>query len=560
MPQGKIQRVIFQPNTHQGIQNGVDQMVGAIRPTLGPNARVVVMDSITYGSKTPDFLDDGGSIARRIIALSDRDADVGAMFVREVLWRLQNEVGDGTATAAVLFHSVYTQGNRYLSAGGNAQLLKEHLTNGMQLILDELSRMTEPVRGKHQLAQVALSICFDEEISKLIGEIFDVVGEFGRVEIRGGRTRETQREYVEGMYWDWGVHSRDSLIGYAGLRADLENPAILISDLEIKEPTELFPAIAMAIEAKYPALLIVAESISAKVMSFLETNKKPERIQILAVKTPGWDKEQKAAALTDLAILTGGGPYIQAAGETLIRITPGHFGHARRAWVELANFGIVGGKGSPRELRRHLAMLRSSYQNNEGVIERDRLRERIGKLLGGSATLWIGGLTEREIQARTEVAEHTATSVRSAMMEGILPGGGVALLSCQPALVAKMKASTEMDERAAYQILAQAVAEPFRTIVTNAGYNSGEILARLSRAGLGYGFDVTTGHVVHMMRDGVTDPAHVEKSVVFAGVSSAALALTIDSIVHHARPEKAELPEPAKKKTFNPVPKGITEK
>jgi chaperonin GroEL len=518
------------------------------------------MDSMTFGSKTPEFLDDGASIARRIPALADRDADVGAMFLREVLWRLQNEVGDGSATAAVLFHSVYTQGIRYLSAGGNAQLLKEHLSNGLQLILDELSRMTETVSGNHQLAKVALSICYDEEISRFIGEIFDVVGEFGRVEIRGGRTRESEREYVEGMYWDWGVHSRDSLVGLPGLRADLENPAILISDLEIQEPAELFPAIAMAIEAKFPALLIVAESLSAKVTSFLETNKKPERIQVLAVKTPGWDKAQKAAALADLAVLTGGRPYIRETGETLIRITPGHFGHARRAWVELTNFGIVGAKGSPRELRRHLAMLRASYQNTEGVIERDRLRERIGKLLGGSATLWIGGLTQREIQARTELAERTATSVRSAMMEGILPGGGVALLSCQPALVNKMKASTELDERAAYQILVRAVTAPFRTIVTNAGYNAGEILARVSRAGPGYGFDVNTGQVVHMMRDSVADPAYVEKSTVYASISSAALALTIDTIVHQAKPEKADLPEPAKKKIFNPVPKGVVER
>jgi chaperonin GroEL len=194
------------------------------------------------------------------------------------------------------------------------------------------------------------------------------------------------------------------------------------------------------------------------------------------------------------------------------------------------------------------------------VIERDRLRERIGKLLGGSATLWVGGLTEREIQARTELAERTTVSVRSAMMEGVLPGGGVALLACQPALVRKMKASSKVDERAAYQILSRAVAEPFRTILTNAGYNPGEILTQVSQAGPGYGFDVNREQIVHMMRDGISDPAFVEISAVHAGISSAALALTIDTIVHQARPEKADLPEPAKKKTFNPVPKGVAER
>jgi chaperonin GroEL len=310
----------------------------------------------------------------------------------------------------------------------------------------------------------------------------------------------------------------------------------------------------MAIEARFPALLIVAESLSKKVIGFLETNKNPERIRVLAVKTPGWDKAQKAAALADLAVLTGGRPYIQAAGETLIHITPGHFGRARRAWVELHNFGIVGGKGSPRELRRHISVLRSCYGRTEGVIERDRLRERIGKLLGGSATLWVGGLTEREIQARTELAERTAAALRSAMMEGILPGGGVALLACQPALLRRMKSAVEIDERAAYKILARAVAEPFRTILTNAGYDAGTILARVSRAGPGYGFDVNQEQVVHMLRDGVSDPASVEKSAVHAGISSAALALTIDTIIHQAKPEKADLPQPAKEENFQPCP------
>jgi chaperonin GroEL len=295
-------------------------------------------------------------------------------------------------------------------------------------------------------------------------------------------------------------------------------------------------------------------------MSFLQTNKNPERIQVLAVKTPGWDKEQQADALVDLAVLTGGRPYIRAAGETLIRINPSHFGHARRAWVETMNFGIVGGKGDPRKLRQHIATLRSAYEKTEAVAQRDLLRQRIGKLLGGSATLWVGGITESEIQARTERAERTAKSVRSAMIEGILPGGGVALLACQPALLQRKRASTVDDERAAYEILSQAITEPFRAILTNAGYVPGEVLIKMELAGPGFGFDVNCGEVVHMLRDGVADPAYVVKSAVYAGISSAALALTVDTLIHPAKPERAALPEPARKKTYNTVPKGVEEK
>jgi chaperonin GroEL len=314
----------------------------------------------------------------------------------------------------------------------------------------------------------------------------------------------------------------------------------------------------MAIEA-VPIVLGDHQQLVREGDELFQTNKTPNESRCWRSR-PGWDAEQQADALADLAVLTGGRPYIRAAGETLIRISPGHFGRARRAWVETTNFGIVGGKGDPRELRQHIATLRSAYEKTEAVIQRDRLRERIGKLLGGSATLWVGGLTEREIQARTERAERTATAVRSAMMEGVLPGGGAALLACQPVLLRYMKASTQIDERAAYQILAQAVAEPFRAILTNAGYTPGEILAKVDLAGPGYGFDVNCGEVVHMLREGVNDPAYVTKSAVFAGISSAALALTVDTLVHPAKPERAELPEPAKKKTFSTVPKGIAEK
>ena len=548
MSNTRMQRVVFQPNAYRGMLHGVNQIVGAIRPTLGPRPRVVAMDSITFGCKTPDFLDDGGSIARRIIQLGDRDADVGAMFVREVLWRLQNEVGDGTATAAVLFQAVLKQGVRYLAAGGNATLLHKNLHKGLQVILDELNYMTIPVAGRKELARVAESICYDPDMAKLMGEIFDVVGEYGRVEIRSGRTRNLEREYVEGMYWDWGVHSGSMLNATHGKRVEMENAAILISDMEINDPAQLFPPIALAIEAKIPALLIIAEHLSEKVIGFLLSNTNPQKIVVTAVKTPGWDKEQKAAALSDLAVLTGGRPFIQVAGNTFLNIKLSDFGRVRRVWADAMNFGFVGGKGDARRLRQHIATLRAAFKRNDDLIARDHLRARIGKLLGGSATLWVGGITERDIEARRELAERTATAMRGAMQEGILPGGGVALLTCRPALERKLCETTDVDERAAYQILIQAVAEPFRAIMTNAGYDASEILAELSHSDPGYGFDLSTEKFVDMLQAGVADPAYVQKSAVYAAIASAALALTVDVMVHHARPEKAELPEPARKK------------
>lgn len=329
---------------------------------------------------------------------------------------------------------------------------------------------------------------------------------------------------------------------------ELENPAILISDLEINDPTQLFPPIALAIHSKIPTLMIIANHLSDKVIGFLMLNSKNEKIKIVAVKTPGWDKDQKSAALIDLSVLTGGRPFIAQAGENLNHVQLKDFGRARRAWADVTNFGLVGGRGNPKELRKHIATLRSSFAHCDDLIARNLLRDRIGKLMGGSATLWVGGITEQNAKDRAEVAERTSAAMRGAMMEGVMPGGGTALLACRSALKRKLKESVEVEERAAYQILLDAVCQPFSTILENAGYDSGYILGDLEIAGPGYGFDVNSGKIVNMVQSGVFDPANVQRAAIYAGIESAALALTVDVLVHHRNPEKAEIPQPVKLK------------
>ncbi|MBS1252142.1 MAG: 60 kDa chaperonin [Anaerolineales bacterium] len=537
----RTERVVFQPVTCRGMQRGINQIADAVRPTLGPLPRVVAIQRI-LDERMPEVLDNGGTIAKRIIQLPDRDEDMGAMFLRDVLWRLQDQVGDGTATAAVLFQAAYNEGVRYLAAGGNAMRLRTHLEAGMRLILDQLAEMSDQVEGKDKLAEVAESICYDSEMAKLLGEIFDIIGEYGRLEIRKGRSRGLEREYVEGMYWEQGILSREMLNDKAKQRTDLENAAVLITDLKIEEPRQLFPALELALRADIPALLIVAEGLSDQAIAFLLGNKQPDRFQAIAVKTPGWSKEEKAAALEDLAVLTGGRAFIGAAGDTLSQIKLDDFGQARRAWATHRTFGVVGGKGDPRELRRHIATLRGAFENSADPNAKEKLRERVGKLMGGSATLWIGGTTEPEMEAREELAKRTAAAIRVAMMEGVVPGGGVALLACRPALAQRRQQSTDPDERAAYGILMRAVEEPLRTIVDNAGLEPGKVVAEIEQAGRGHGFDVTSERVVGMTEAGIYDATAVQKSAVFAAISSAALALTIDVLVHHKQPERAPNP------------------
>ena len=543
MPRKFRPGVVFQPATYRGMQGGIDQLAKAIRPTLGPRPRVVAMDKVEYYETMPRLLDDGATIARLIRRLPDRDEDVGAMYLRDVLWRLQNEVGDGTATAAVLFQSVYHQGVHYLTSGGNARRLHTFLERGLRAVLDELTRMTVRLDGQEQLARVAETVCYDPPLAEMLGEVFEVVGEFGRVEIRAGRSRELEREYVEGMYWERGVLSRDMIADWEQVRTDLEEPAILISDLDIKDPRQLLPPIAMAIQAKYRSLLIMVGDMSESAIGLLLANKHPEKLRVVAVRTPGYGKEQQAWVLQDLAVLTGGRAFAQVAGDSFSRMRPEDFGHARRGWADLNTFGIVGGKGNPRQLRQHIVTLRNAYEQSDDPHTRDLLRQRIGKLLGGSATLWIGGNTELEINARKERAERAAAALRGAMLYGVLPGGGVALLNCRPVLQRMLAEASDPDERAAYRILMRALAEPLRTIVSNAGFDASEVMAQLKLAGPGYGFDVRREQVVDMLQAGIYDAAVVQKSVVYTAVASAAQALTVDVLVHRREPERASMPD-----------------
>ncbi len=543
-------RVIFQPKTYRGFQQGVNKLVNAIRPTLGPRPRIVAIDRI-LDNRLPELLDNGGLIAKRIIQLPHLAEDVGAMYLRDVLWRLHDQTGDGTATAALLFQVVYNEGVRYLTSGGNARHLHDYLQQGLGHILNQLTEMTVEVKGKKQLAQVAQAVCYDPSMADMIGEIFDIIGEYGRLEIREGRGRGLEREYVEGMYWERGLMSRQMTTDPSRFKAEFENAAILISDLEIKEPQQLFPALELALRANLKALLIVADKISDNAVGFLLANKKPDRFQAIAVNTPGYGPSERAAALEDLAILTGGKAFIQVAGDTFDRIKLEEFGQARRIWADQRNFGIISGKGDPRRLRQHIATLRAAYNGTEDMVRREQLLKRIGKLLGGSATLWVGAATELEIKERVELAKRTAAAMRAAIMEGILPGGGAALLACRPLLERKLNQSGNSDEKAAYRILLEAVAAPFRTIVTNAGFDDRDVLAEIKLAGGGptFGFDVLSEQATDMITAGIWDAAIVQKSAVYAAISSAALALTIDVMVHRTeQPEHATGRRPGKRK------------
>lgn len=539
---------VFQPVTYRAFQAGADRVVNAIRPTLGPLPRIVALQRL-LDNRGPELLDSGGVIAKRIIQLPDYRVDVGAMFVRDMLWRLQEQEGDGTATAAVLFQAAFNEGVRMVNAGLNARLLQSYLEEGIQVIIGELRRQTTPVAGPAALTQVAYTVCHDLELSELLGEIFDIIGGYGRLEIREGAGRTLQREYVEGIYWERGLFSRQMIADWTRVRSELEEAAIVFSDLHIHQPQELLPVLITAVQAGCRRLLLIADELSDSALSLLLANNKPDHMQILAVKTPGYGQEQQADFLKDAAVLCGGRPFLRSAGDRFTSIRPEDFGHARRVWADLRNFGVVGGRGEPRALRSHVASLRKLHAETTDLVLRGKLQERISRLLGGSATLRVGGVNVREIEERKALAERTAVAVRGALQEGVAPGGGAALLACRPALQRCLDAASEPEQRAAYRILCNALGEPLRTIAANAGREPARILAELQKVGPQHAFDVLEGRLVATSTGALNDPANVIKAAAYAGLSSAALALTIDVLVHRTeQPSHALPPSPGKRK------------
>ncbi|HWQ13658.1 MAG TPA: TCP-1/cpn60 chaperonin family protein [Roseiflexaceae bacterium] len=531
--------VTFQPDAYQGFQRGINLLANAVRPTLGPLPRAVAVEPVAPGDKRPELLDDAGVIARRFLQARDRDADTGAMFLRHVLWRQHERAGDGTATTAVLFQSVYNQGVTYIAAGGNPMRLRAALERGLRAILEAHEAQATPLHGRAQIQQVAAALCQDEPLAELLAEALDTVSEHGAVEVRSGRGRALERQYVIGSYYRGRPLSEWMLAGEPGRRAELHDAAVLVSDLSLNEPSDVAPLLRLVDAAGISNLLLIArEATEPVIAALLAAGRAPQPCRILAVKAPDAVTGQ-AAMLDDLAVLTGGRALLRAAGDTLRTLRPEDLGHTRRAWSDEEFFGVVSGKGAPRALSAHLCALRAAHAHTEDEGARKKLRERIGKLLGGTAVLWIGDISEIAITARKELAARTLEALRATIGRGVVPGGGVSLLACRAPLHQLAEQTADLDERTAYRILARALEEPTRTILRNAGYEAGPWMDAIARAGPRHGFDVRSGQVVDMAAAGIIDSAGVLRSALHAAVASAALALTVDVLVHTRLPELA---------------------
>lgn len=536
-PTASPERLVFQPETSRGLQRGIDLIADAVRPTLGPVPRLVAV-SQALSDKGPEVLDKGGLIARRITDLADPDADMGAMLLRQMLWQLYEACGDGAATAAVIFQIIYREGLKYIAAGGDAMRLRQQLQAGLQVILQRLDEMTAPVSGRAQLTQLAAVISQDCELAERLGEIFDFIGEYGQLDVRRGHTRTIAHDYMKGMYWKRGAVSRAMLRG--GKQPDrivMNNAALLLTDLDIETVEEIAPLIEALMRAGAKSLLVVGAKFSEAVINLVLANKKPEAFRIVLVKTPGITPDQQRAHLEDMAVITGATPFYKAAGDSLRGMKTKRLGQAKQVWVERTMFGLVSDRDNQQELTEHLADLLQQREYAKDAEVKAFLSERIGKILGGVAILRIGDASPTRMDNRIEVAKETAKSMRLALADGVLPGGGVALLDCRAALEQAVADEPDSDSRAAFRILCRALEEPLRAICFNAGYDSAKI-AELEGMSAGHGIDVRTGDVIKSVDAGVIDVASVLKAAVRGAVGGAALALTIDVLLHHETPRQ----------------------
>ncbi|MGN6033019.1 MAG: TCP-1/cpn60 chaperonin family protein, partial [Thermomicrobiales bacterium] len=497
-------RIVFAPGSHQAFDRGANAIALAVRPTLGPVTRLVAVER---GIRTiaPELLDDGASIARRITSLGDPAIDSGAMYLRGLLWRIHEDAGDGTATAAAIFTAALAEGRRAVAAGIPAQPLRAAMEREAESIVANIATQATPVTGDSILHSMAIAIGDDPELAALIGEAMDIVGAYGQIDLRKGSPHGSTLEFVTGSFWESMLLSAPVFTDLVRQRTEIANPHILLTNLDLESPSDLISVLETAhTDDDAGGLLVVCTSISPAVAGFLHANSDAERWPILVARTPAIDQ---AGALADLALLTGATPLLKEAGMSLATWHPSLLGSARTAWSTRTQMGIVSGGGDPAAIRSHVEALRGRCDPRSLDSGAIALRERLGRLYGMSATIRVGGATDAVLTHRTAVAERTIRVLRGALRRsaeagGVVPGGGVALLRASEALAPPMDDGDEI-ETAARRVVRRALIAPAGAIIENAGYPLPSTLARLRDAPQGSVFDVTRGTVVDALAAGI---------------------------------------------------------
>jgi chaperonin GroEL len=510
------------------LEAGVDAVADAVKVTLGPKGRYVVLDK-KFGA--PTITNDGVTIAREI-EVDDPFQNQGAQLVREVATATNDVAGDGTTTATVLAQAIVRQGLRNVAAGANPIALKRGIEVAVDEVVAAIQKRAKEVSGKDQIARVAAISAGDDEIGDVIADAIDKVGKDGVVNVEEGQTFGLELEFTEGMQFDKGYVSPYMVTDQDRMEAVLEDPYILIVNAKIGAVREVLPLLEAVMQSGKP-LLIIAEDVEGEALATFVVNKLRGTFTGVAVKAPGFGDRRKRM-LEDIAILTGGEVISEELGLKLENTQTSQLGRARRVVIAKDNTTIIDGSGDADAIKGRVAQIKSEIDNTDSDFDREKLQERLAKLAGGVAVVKVGAATETEVKEKKHRVEDALQATRAALEEGIVAGGGVALLEAQTAI--KYEDIEDIDERTGAQIIHRALEEPLRQIAHNAGLESSVVVNDVRKAKAGNGLNAATGEIVDLVAAGVIDPAMVTRSTLQNAASIGKNILTTEAIV-------AELPE-----------------
>jgi chaperonin GroEL len=525
-------QIVFDEDVRRLLKKGIDTLADAVKVTLGPKGHAVALDK-KWGA--PSVIDDGVTIAKDI-ELPDPFENMGVQLVKEAATKTNDACGDGTTTSTVLAHAMISEGFKNIAAGAEAMELKRGIEKATSAIVEELKRVSTDVKGKEQIAQVATITAVDKQIGDLIAEVMEKVGKDGVITVEESKGIAYETEYVEGMQFDRGYISPYFITNAEKMETVLEDPYILITDKKISAVADLLPALEKILQVS-KNLLIVAEDVEGEALATLVVNKLRGTLNVLAVKAPGFGDRRKAM-LEDMAILSGGKVISEEIGRKLDSVTVEDLGRARRVVADKDKTTIIEGRGSEEAIKGRIKQIKAQIEETTSDFDREKLQERQAKLVGGVAVIKVGAATEVELKEKKHRVEDALSATRAAVEEGILPGGGVALINALPVLD-KVKATG--DEATGVNIVRKAVEEPIRYIAENAGHDGSVVLDTVKKSPKGVGFDAEAGDFGSMVEKGIIDPTKVVRSALENAASIAAMVLITDSLVTDI-PEKEKTP------------------
>jgi chaperonin GroEL len=533
--------VRFSVDARDKMLRGVDILANAVKVTLGPKGRNVVLDK-SFGA--PRITKDGVTVAKEI-ELEDKFENMGAQMVREVASKTSDIAGDGTTTATVLAAAIVKEGSKAVAAGMNPMDLKRGIDLAVETVVEELKKNSKKVTSNSEIAQVGtISANGDKEIGDYLAKAMEKVGNEGVITVEEAKSLETELDVVEGMQFDRGYISPYFITNADKMRVEMEDPYILINEKKLSALNELLPLLEAVVQTGKP-LLIVAEDVEGEALATLVVNKLRGGLKVAAVKAPGFGDRRKAM-LQDIAVLTGGQAISEDLGIKLENVTLAMLGKAKKVMIDKENTTIVNGAGKKSDIEGRIAQIKAQIEETTSDYDREKLQERLAKLAGGVAVIRVGGATEVEVKERKDRVDDAMHATRAAVEEGVLPGGGVALLRATEALK-KVRTQNE-DQKHGVDIVRKALSAPARQIAVNSGEDGSVIVGKiLENNSYGYGFDAQGGEYVDLVKKGIIDPTKVVRQALQGASSVAGLLITTEAMV-------AELPK--KKDAMPPMPPG----